>query len=490
MNGPNFQLYASNGVMKPIEEQVDTSVYPKQLVDLYTYEGKLYGLPKDMDTVGVWYNKTLFGAAKVKHPADDWTWADFKEAAAELTDPAKGVYAVGAQLTSFQEYQYNTIYQAGGHVISPDGKKSGYDDPKTIEGLRFWTDLIAAKQSPDLKTMTDTAPLQLFEAGKLAMYWGGSWDVAEFTANDYTKDKVDVAPLPKGEKQATIIHGVANVMSAKTEHPAEAWEFVKFLGSKPAADLLGKKGPIPAYNGTQSDWVAAHPELKLQVFLDAVAYAVPYPVSKNTAAWQEAELAHLTKAWTGQVLFCSMAAYAFARLRFPGRNVLFGVFLSVLMVPPQLFVIPQYQIMSSLGWLNSLQAIIVPGLFSAFGVFLLRQFFLGLPRELEEAARLDGAGPVRIYWSVMLPLARPGLVALAILTLLWAWNDLFWPLVVNTDPDKMTLSAGLAALQGQYQTDYPVLMAGSLIASLPVIAVFVFLQRQFVQGIAHTGTKG
>ncbi|GGP01671.1 sugar ABC transporter substrate-binding protein [Nonomuraea glycinis] len=301
MNGPNFQLYASNGVIKPIEEQVDTSVWPKPLVDLYTYEGKLYGLPKDMDTVGVWYNKTLFDAAKVKYPADDWTWADFKEAAAELTDPDKGVHAVGAQLTSFQEYQYNTIYQAGGHVISPDGKKSGYDDPKTIEGLKFWTDLIAAKQSPDLKTMTDTATLQLFEAGKLAMYWGGSWNVAEFTKNDYTKDKVDVAPLPKGEKQATIIHGVANVMSAKTEHPAEAWEFVKFLGSKPAADILGKKGPIPAYNGTQSDWVAAHPELKLQTFLDAVAYAVPYPVSKNTAAWQEAELTHLTKAWTGEV---------------------------------------------------------------------------------------------------------------------------------------------------------------------------------------------
>ncbi|MEV6490704.1 carbohydrate ABC transporter permease [Actinoplanes sp. NPDC051633] len=192
----------------------------------------------------------------------------------------------------------------------------------------------------------------------------------------------------------------------------------------------------------------------------------------------------------GQVLFCSMAAYAFARLRFPGRKVLFGVFLSVLMVPPQLFIIPQYQIMSDLGWLNSLQALIVPGLFSAFGVFLLRQFFLGLPIELEEAARIDGAGPLRIYWSIVLPLARPGLVALAVLVLLWSWNDLFWPLVVNTDPDKMTLSAGLASLQGQYLTDYPILMAGSLLASVPVIAVFVFLQRQFIQGIAQTGIKG
>jgi multiple sugar transport system permease protein len=192
----------------------------------------------------------------------------------------------------------------------------------------------------------------------------------------------------------------------------------------------------------------------------------------------------------GQVLFCSMAAYAFARLRFPGRNVLFGVLLSVLMVPPQLFIIPQYQIMADLGWLNSLQALVVPGLFSAFGVFLLRQFFLGLPKELEEAAAIDGAGPVRIYWSIVLPLARPGLVALSLLVLLWSWNDLFWPLVVNTDPGKMTLSAGLASLQGQFQTDYPVLMAGALLASLPIIAIFTVLQRQFIQGIATSGIKG
>jgi multiple sugar transport system substrate-binding protein len=301
MNGPNFQLYASNGVIRPLEGQPDTSAYPKPLVDLYTYQGKLYGLPKDMDTVGVWYNKTLFDAKKVKYPADDWTWADFQEATAKLTDPAKGVYGTAAALSSFQEYQYDTIAQAGGYVISPDGKKSGYDDPKTIEGLRFWTDLIAKKQSPDLKTMTDTAPLQLFEAGKIAMYWGGSWNVTEFTANDYTKDKVDVAPLPKGEKQATIIHGVANVSSAKTTHPAEAQEFVTFLGSKQAADILGKTGPIPAYTGTQGAWVSAHPQFKLQTFLDAVAYAAPFPVSKNTAAWNEAELTYLTKAWTGEV---------------------------------------------------------------------------------------------------------------------------------------------------------------------------------------------
>jgi len=192
----------------------------------------------------------------------------------------------------------------------------------------------------------------------------------------------------------------------------------------------------------------------------------------------------------GQVLFCSMAAYAFARLTFPGRNIIFGVLLAILMVPPQLFIIPQYQIMADLHWLNSLQALIVPGLFSSFGIFLLRQFFASLPRELDEAARLDGAGPVRTFVLIILPLARPGLTALAILTALWSWNDLLWPLVVNTSPSKMTLSAGLTSLQGQFLTNYPVLMAGSLLASVPLIIVFVIAQRQFIEGIALTGSKG
>lgn len=305
MNGPNFQLYADNGVIMPLTDRinaakVDLGSYPKALVDLYTFEGKVYGLPKDFDTVGVWYNKELFDAAGVAYPAGNWTWADFKATAAKLTNPAKGVYAIGANLSG-QEYFYNTIYQAGGHVIAADGRSSGYDNPATIEGLRFWTDLIKNKHSPDLKTMTDTAPLQLFESGKLAMYWGGSWNAIPFSSNDYTKSRVDVAPLPMGVKQATIIHGLANVVSAKTAHPAQAWEFVKFLGSKPAAEILGRKGPIPAYAGTQQAWTAANPQFKLQVFLDAVEYAVPYPVSRNTAAWNDEEAKQLARAWNGEV---------------------------------------------------------------------------------------------------------------------------------------------------------------------------------------------
>lgn len=192
----------------------------------------------------------------------------------------------------------------------------------------------------------------------------------------------------------------------------------------------------------------------------------------------------------GQVIFCSMAGYAFARLSFPGRNFLFGLFLAVLMVPSQMHLIPQYQIMQSLGLLNTIQALALPGMFSAFGTFLMRQFFMQLPKELEEAARIDGANPWQIYWMIMAPLAAPGMLALGLLVAIWSWNDLLWPLVVNTDPEKMPLSAGLASLQGEHLTNYPVLMAGALMASFPLIIGFIVFQRQLIQGIATTGIKG
>lgn len=192
----------------------------------------------------------------------------------------------------------------------------------------------------------------------------------------------------------------------------------------------------------------------------------------------------------GQLAFCSLAAYAFARLEFRWRELIFALFLSVLMVPKQLLILPQYQIMSGLGLLNSLPALILPGLFSAFGTFLLRQFFATIPKDFEEAALLDGAGRFRIFFSIMLPLVKPALAALAVITVMHSWNDLLWPLVVNTAPASMPISAGLTSLQGQEWTDYPVLMAGALMASIPMLLTYLALQRQFVQGIALSGTKG
>ena len=192
----------------------------------------------------------------------------------------------------------------------------------------------------------------------------------------------------------------------------------------------------------------------------------------------------------GQVFFCSAAGYAFARLEFPGRNVIFIAFLSVLMVPSQLFLLSQFQIMQRLDLLNTVPALALPGIFSAFGTFLLRQFFMQLPADLDAAARLDGCNPFQVWWKVMLPLAKNGMLALGILTAIWSWNDLLWPLVVNNDPEKMTLSAGLSTLQGQFLTNYPVLMAGSFLASIPMILLFVFFQKNMLEGIASSGIKG
>lgn len=192
----------------------------------------------------------------------------------------------------------------------------------------------------------------------------------------------------------------------------------------------------------------------------------------------------------GQVFLSAAAGYAFARLDFPFKRVIFALFLTMLMVPAQLFMLSQYQIIESLGLLNTIAALALPGLFGAFGVFLMRQFFMQLPTELSDAARLDGANTFQIFWRVMLPLAKNGMVALGILAAIWAWNDLLWPLVVNTDPDKMTLSAGLASLQGQFTTQYPVLMAGAVLASVPMIVLFVFFQKRMIEGIAVSGIKG
>ena len=189
-------------------------------------------------------------------------------------------------------------------------------------------------------------------------------------------------------------------------------------------------------------------------------------------------------------ILSALAAYAFARMEFPFKNLLFILVLMPMMVPSQIFILPQYLIVSNLGWQNTIKALVVPGIASTFGIFLLRQFFMGIPKELEEAAVLDGCNPGQTFLKVMLPLAKSGIVSLAIFTALFAYKDLLWPLVVNTSVEKMPLSSGLAMLQGQYTTNYPQLMAGSVIAIIPMVILFLFFQKQFVEGIATTGTKG
>lgn len=191
-----------------------------------------------------------------------------------------------------------------------------------------------------------------------------------------------------------------------------------------------------------------------------------------------------------QIAFCSMAGYAFGRIDFPFKNAIFVLILSVLMVQGQIFLIPQYQIIQKMGLLDTIPALFMPNLFSAFGTFLLRQFFMSLPKELEEAAIVDGCGRFRIFGQIMLPLVKPGIVALAIFTIKFAWNDFMWPLIVNTSMEKMTLGPALSTLQGQYTTEYPMQMAGAVLAVVPLIVIFFLFQKQFIEGVAQSGIKG
>jgi multiple sugar transport system permease protein len=189
------------------------------------------------------------------------------------------------------------------------------------------------------------------------------------------------------------------------------------------------------------------------------------------------------------VLLDSLAGYALARFRFKGQNAVFILIISTLMLPPQVTLIPVYNVLVDLGWVNTFRGLIVPRAADAFGIFFMRQFFLSLPKDLEDAARIDGASELRIFARVMLPLAWPAALTVGLFNLLNNWNDLLWPLVVTTRTEMRTLPAGLALFKGEHVTNYGLLMAGSVLALLPMVAAFLFVQRRFIEGIATTGLK-
>ena len=191
----------------------------------------------------------------------------------------------------------------------------------------------------------------------------------------------------------------------------------------------------------------------------------------------------------GQVLFASMAAYAFARLKFPFRNQIFIAYLATMMIPYHVVLIPVYILVNQLEWVDTYQGIIVPNMFSAFATFFLRQFFMTIPEELEDAAKIDGASYLRVFWQIILPLSKPALATIGIFVFMFGWNDFLWPLVVINSLDKTTLPVGLAFFRGEYVVYWNLMMVATTIAVIPVLIVFLFAQRYFVQGIALTGIK-
>ncbi|GGI16097.1 ABC transporter substrate-binding protein [Gottfriedia solisilvae] len=299
MNGPHVVQYAKGKVILPLSDMAkkdDYSFdnYPKSLIDLYTVDEEVYGIPKDFDTTGLWYNKKIFDEAGVPYPDDTWDWNKLKEVATKLTNKDKGIWGYAALMGNQGGY-YDFIWQNGGHIISEDGKSVGFDQPEAIEALKYNISFIEDGLSPTQAQMTETAASELFSSGKIAMMFDGPWMVPEYKKNP----DLNVAVVPKGKQRAVAIHGLSNVIAANTKHKEAAWKFVQFLGSKEAAEVYAKTGTvIPAYNGTQDAWLQSVPNLNLKAFIDGVDYSVPLPSVENTGEIWQYETDILKKAWS------------------------------------------------------------------------------------------------------------------------------------------------------------------------------------------------
>ncbi|QHT62427.1 sugar ABC transporter substrate-binding protein [Paenibacillus lycopersici] len=301
MNGPNFPKFQSKGFLLKYDDFIESDNfsmdnYPESLVKLYSKDG-VYGMPKDYDTIGLFYNKALFDKAGVPYPTDNWTWDDVRDAAKKLTvGSGSSISQWGIAVpASTQEVIYPFFVENGVQPISDDRSSLKYDSPEGVEAIQFLYDLMYKdKTSPDGQYMTDNDPTQLFQSGKVAMIMNGSWMAKPYY--DALKDNVDVQFMPIHKQKGNIIHGVAWVANANSKHPKEAWEVVKYLGSKDVAMLQADTGTvIPAFKGTQDAWVKALP-MNLKIFIESADFATPYPTASDPE-WETTVATHLTNIW-------------------------------------------------------------------------------------------------------------------------------------------------------------------------------------------------
>ena len=301
MNGPNIIKYAEGDILMDINDRIeeagiDKKNYPEALVELYNVDGKQYALPKDYDTIGVWYNKKIFDEAGVPYPTNDWTWEDMADIAKQLTKTDGSVYGISARYDT-QVGIYNTIFANGGYVVSDDKTKSGYDMEETQAGIQCWVDLLKAGVSPAEASLEETEPHIQFLSGRTGMYWCGSWFLAQVLDSDI-KDVVDVVELPaiNGNK-ASVIHGIGNCIYKDTKNADAAWKWVEFLAGEEANTLSAEMGAaIPAYGNTADIWADKHKEYNLAAFTTAAEeFSYPYPISKNTTEWEQYQADELKK---------------------------------------------------------------------------------------------------------------------------------------------------------------------------------------------------
>ncbi len=283
-------------------DKIDLNNYYEGIVNLYQSEGKQYAIPKDIDTIALWYNKTIFDEMGVDYPDDTWTWDDFAAAAKKLTNDDHWGYAIAPG--NNQEGFYNTIYSMGGYVISDDKKTSGFDDPNTIKAMEFFTDMIKDGSCPDLATVSETAPNELLCAGKTAMSINGSWMLAGYRDNEYAAANCDVAVLPyykDPSDRVSIYNGLGWAASANGKNTDAAWSLIEYLGSEEAQIKQAELGvTMSAYKGTSDAWVNSVDCFDLNghmKMLDAKLVFRPY--SRVTTVWEDMMTEKLKEAWTG-----------------------------------------------------------------------------------------------------------------------------------------------------------------------------------------------
>ena len=300
MHSTRFYDYANNNILLEVGDAVGDGYknFPEDLVKLYEFNGKNYAVPKDFDTIGMFYNKALFDKAGVPYPDGTWNWEQFLDTAKKLTKD--GVYGVAAPMDAQQGY-WNSIYQNGGNVI--DGKKSGYDLKASQEGLQWWLDLsMKEKISPTQAQFSETDAYAMFMSGKVAMVSLGSWMVPGIEQNKEFAKNVGVTYLPKGKVNASIYNGLGYSAAASTKYPEEVKAFLKFTATEEANLLQAKyASAIPAYNGTQQGWVDHNKDMDLKIFVDQLKYGVIFPNSKTAPQWRAYENEIFAPLFAGQV---------------------------------------------------------------------------------------------------------------------------------------------------------------------------------------------
>jgi len=294
MNGPNLFQYVNSDLIENLQSYVDADEaydvenYYSTVTGLYTHEEELYAAPYFLDSVGMFYNKELFDEAGVDYPDESWTWEDIETYGLELTNPEEGIYGYPAYTVIEQEGYYNMIHQAGGHVISEDRTESGYHLDETKEAFHFLQNLIDQGISPSTQSQIETVPQELFLSGRMAMLPAVSTNSALMMEG--LGDNLGLAPLPQGEEQASIIHGIGWSMNPNTEDKDLAWALMESLTNEEGNRAIAESGySIPAYMDMSDEWLASIPSIDLQVFLDAQDYGVIYPVSEKMAEWQAIE---------------------------------------------------------------------------------------------------------------------------------------------------------------------------------------------------------